>query len=368
MIIRVPSFVHVALFSIVLGVGLAGCDKPGNSAASSQNNRRPANLVSVGGYVGGEKMLFLQNPELVLILAEKHGIRVDATKAGSVEMVATLTAAGKDFLWPSNDIAVEFFRMAGGHQKKAEIIFNSPIVIYTGWDIAGALIREGIVEKRTEGYYIVQFKALLDMITQGRKWKDLGLNFYGSLSVRCTDPTKSNSGNMFAGLVANMMNNGDVVDEQSVESLLPQIREFFGRLGMMEHSSGDIFQKFITTGIRNSMVVGYENQAIEFILANPQHRDLIVNSVCVLYPTPTVWSSHPVISLTDSGNRLIDALLDPEIQALAWRDHGFRSGLVGVTTDPSVINMPFMPDHIDSVMPLPKARAMQRIVDTLHGL
>ena len=113
------------------------------------------------------------------------------------------------------------------------------------------------------------------------------------------------------------------------------------------------------------MVVGYENQIVEFVIAHPQHRDHITNSVAVLYPTPTVWSSHPVIALTDNGKRAIEALKDQRLQELAWRHHGFRSGLIGIIQDPSVLGVPHIPRSIDSVMPLPTAHAMDRIVTTL---
>ena len=103
-------------------------------------------------------------------------------------------------------------------------------------------------------------------------------------------------------------------------------------------------------------------------MANPKSRELIQNSVCVLYPEPTVWSSHPVISLTAQGDRLIEAMLDEQIQKLAWSEHGFRSGLVGVTIDPSAVNLPFMPETIDNVIGLPSPRTFQRILDALQGL
>jgi hypothetical protein len=364
----VTVFAAIAASASFVGCGGAESSPSAGNGAGVDSRGPVAASQTVGGYVGGEKMHLLQNEEVIRILAEKHDIAVDATKAGSVEMVSGLDTSEKDFLWPSNDIAVEFFRMNGGKIDQQQIVFNSPIVIYTGWNIANALIREGIVEKRNEGFYIVRFRELLAMVTDQTTWKDIGLNFYGKVSVRCTDPTRSNSGNMFAGLVANMLNDGEVVDEQSIEEVLPQLKQFFARLGMMEHSSGDIFRKFIATGINNSMVVGYENQAVEFILANPQSRTLIQDSVCVLYPEPTVWSSHPVISLNEKGSLLIRAMIDEEIQRIAWSDHGFRSGLVGVTIDPRAVNLNFMPETIDSVMPLPTPQAMQQIVDELKTL
>ena len=283
-------------------------------------------------------------------------------------MVSDLDLAGKDFVWPSNDFAVELFRVKGHKARKDQIVFNSPIVIYTGWQIAGALVKQGIVEKRPDGYYIVKFQELLKMIADQKSWKDLGLEFYGKIVVRCTDPTRSNSGNMFAGLVANTFNNGDVVDESSLEKILPQTKNVFARLGFMEHSSDDIFRKFIATGTNNSMVVGYESQIVEFIVAHPDQRDLIQNQVCVLYPEPTVWSSHPVISLNEKGDKVIEAMQDPEVQKLAWSEHGFRSGLEGSNADKTAVRLNCIAEKITSVSSLPGARTFMRILDALKEL
>ncbi len=343
------------------GGGLLG----GGGDSSKPKPIDPKSLEVISLFVGGEKVAFLENPKTRDLLARNHGIRLDAIKAGSVEMVRSLDTQGKDALWPSNDIAVEFFKMRGGKPVKDDIMFNSPIVVYTGWNVANALIQEGYVQKRNESYYIIKFPELLKDIEAGKKWKDIGLNLYGNLSIRCTDPTKSNSGNMFAGLVANMMNEGEVVELDDIGSVGPKVDEFFGKLGMMEHSSGDIFRKFIATGIQNSMVVGYENQIIEFMLAHPNSRQAIQSSVCILYPQPTVWSSHPVIALNEKGKKLIEALSDPAIQELAWREHGFRSGLMGVTQDVSVHGHPNIPQNIESVMPLPTAEAMDALVRLL---
>jgi len=350
------------ILGIVILLSLVACMGPSGGGGEVTDD---ASLTTVSIFVGGEKMALLHNPKFQELLARKYQMKIDAVKAGSVEMVRSLDVAGKDALWPSNDVAVEFFKMKGGKPVKDDIIFNSPIVIYTGWNITNALIKQGVVQKRPEGYFIVRFKELLDMIVAKTSWKDLGLQFFGNVTIRCTDPTKSNSGNMFSGLVATMFNDAQVVTDDTVKDVLPQLDAFFQSLGMMEHSSGDIFKKFIATGINNSMVVGYENQIVEFIIEHDQHKQAILDQVCILYPTPTVWSSHPVIALTDKGKKLIDALKDEEIQGLAWREHGFRSPLIGVTQDPTAHGIDMIAQRIDSVMPLPTAHAMDRIVEAL---
>jgi hypothetical protein len=365
---------NAVLAIVIAALAAGGCGssdetKPVKGAAPGPSYAGPAgSALTLSCYVGGEKMQLLQNEKIVRILAEKYHIAVNPVKAGSIDMVSDMDLTGKDFVWPSNDFTVELFKAKGHKSRKDQIVFNSPIVIYTGWNIADALIKQGIVEKRPDGYYIVKFQDLLKMIAEQKSWKDLGLNFFGKISVRCTDPTRSNSGNMFAGLVANTFNNGDVVDDSTVESVLPQTKKFFARLGLMERSSDDIFRKFVATGTSNSMVVGYESQIVEFIATNPEKRDLIQNQVCVLYPEPTVWSSHPVISLTEGGDRVIEAMQDKDIQKLAWSEHGFRSGLEGANADKTAVRLDCIAEKITSVTNLPSARTFMRILEALKEL
>ena len=95
--------------------------------------------VTLKGFVGGEKINFLQDPDVIKILQEKYGITVDAEKRGSFEMV-TEDSSGKDFLWPSNEIALNAYKQKNP-AASSETIFNSPIVIYS-WDkVTDALIR-----------------------------------------------------------------------------------------------------------------------------------------------------------------------------------------------------------------------------------
>ena len=72
----------------------------------TSGNREP---VVVEGYVGGEKIGFIEDPEIQEILEEKYGIRMDYSKAGSLDMV-TLNQEGKDYLFPSSQTALEYYR------------------------------------------------------------------------------------------------------------------------------------------------------------------------------------------------------------------------------------------------------------------
>lgn len=72
-----------------------------------------------------------------------------------------------------------------------------------------------------------------------------------------------------------------------------------------------------------------------------------------------------MIALSGRGQRLIEALKDPEIQSIAWEQHGFRSALIGVPNDPAVLSVGGIPSSIDAVIPLPDATVMSRILEAL---
>lgn len=174
---------------------------------------------------------------------------------------------------------------------------------------------------------------------------------------------------MFAGLLANVLNGGEVVNGSTIEPALPQVRAFFARLGFMEQSSGDLFQQYLTTGMgAKPIIVGYESQLVEFSLENAAYEGQLKDQVRILYPTPTVWSSHPLIARTAAGVRLLDALKDPQIQKLAWERHGFRSGLIGVQNDPKVLKVVGIPADIASVIDMPGADVMDRIIQALGAV
>ncbi|WP_417910470.1 hypothetical protein [Candidatus Electronema sp. PJ] len=334
----------------------------GNSVAKKE-------AVMVTGRAGSEKIAFLQSEKVTQLLLEQ-GLRVNVKRSGSVAMVQE-SSSDDDFLWPASQINVESFKSSssGMRLQQSADIFNSPIVLYS-WDIVTeALIKAGIVQHKEGVNYIIDLPKLLELVKAKKQWKEIGLaQLYGSLIIRTTDPSKSNSGNMFAALTANTLNNGEVVTAESLDNVLPQVKDLYARLGYMEPSSSDLFEKFLQQGVgAYPMIVGYENQLVEYSLLHKEHIALLKAKVRILYPVPTVWASHPLIALSDKGRKLLTALKEPEIQKLAWEQHGFRSGLMGVENDPSVIEVVGLPKSIDAVMPMPSASVMDKITTHLSS-
>jgi hypothetical protein len=208
---------------------------------------------------------------------------------------------------------------------------------------------------------------MIKLITDGKLWSDIGLPYYGKITINTTDPAFSNSGAMFAGLLANVLvGEGSIADETNIEPHLPALKTFFARLGFMERSSSDLFETYLTTGEGSKpLVIGYENQMIEYAV---QHADLWnrnKDKVRVLYPAPTCWSSHELIALNEKSRELIRALSDAEVQKLAWEHHGFRSGIAGTVSNAQIMGAIGIPERLDKIVSVPNYRTMDKIIRTV---
>ncbi len=69
---------------------------------------------------------------------------------------------------------------------------------------------------------------------KGEQW------IYGPFKVFSTDPAKSNSGNIWAALLATVFNGGETPTEAALSFVLPRVEAYFAAMGFMETSSGDM--------------------------------------------------------------------------------------------------------------------------------
>ena len=321
--------------------------------------------------IGGGKVAFVRDPDVVRILRDKYGLTVDFERVGSIEQIKRCVDP-LDYCWPSSQTAgVLIEENLGPAVRNTEIIFNSPIVMYTWAPIADALVTQGLVTIQGQTLYLDDHARLVEMIQSGTPWSDIGLpQLHGPVSIRSSDPTESNTGNSYAGLLANTLNGGQVVDGATIGPILPELQTFFAGMGFIPDTTTEMFEQFFTLGIgANPIIVAYESNLIEYCLANPtaDRQQYLRDNVRTLYPRPTVWSSHPMIALTEGGQRLSDALRDPEIQRIGWEHHGFRTGLPGVANSPGICSMDGVPASIESIIPMPNPSVMQQIIDALEA-
>ena len=336
------------------------------SAAVYWRTMTPKNLTVVNGYLGGEKIGLFEDAKFAEIMAQK-GYKVSYSKAGSLDMISA-DKEGKDYLFPSSQTALDLYNKQFGKPMRSEIIFNTPIVLYT-WDIlADAMIKDGLVTEEENGILTCDMVKLVSYIEENKKWADIGLpQIYGNIAVHTTDPRKSNSGNMFAGLLANALNGGKVATETDLPAISERLKAVFDNLGYMESSSGDLFAQFLKTGAgAKPMIAGYESQLLELSVEDADTYQKVKEKIKIIYPIPTVWSSHVYIALNEKGRDVIDVLTGPEIQQLAWEKHGFRTGIVGSSNPTDIFPVVGLTDDVTTIISMPDSGTMEKIIELLQ--
>lgn len=320
--------------------------------------------VEISGFIGGEKIPLVENQNFKDKVKKSYGLSMDYRKEGSLAM-AEVNTEGKDYLWPSSQLALELFRKHGGKDLQNEIIFNTPIVLYSRKLVVDALIKEGIV-REDEGVHYIDMVKLANLMVEEKTWDDIGLSeLYGPILVDTTDPNQSNSGNMFLGLLANALNGNKPVTTASIDNVSADIDRIYNQIGYMQTSSIDMFNQFLRQGLGSfPIIAGYESQLLEFSKQEPEMYDKIKDDVVILYPEPTVWSSHVYIALTENGKVGLNALMDKDIQALAWKEHGFRTIVAG-TENPEDFQVKGMANQVTKIMQMPNIQVMQELMEII---
>lgn len=356
----------IGLLLLLATAGIIWYFSQDNQPAGEGRHQPGDPLTTVSIRYGSEKKGLLGDEEFVKIMADKYGLHIDGTKMGSLELSeGALTDV--DGLWPSSELAALVFEdRHPGLAHKKQIIFNSPIVFYSWAEVVDVLRKEGVVTRKDERYFALDSKALFQLILDRKDWGEIGLNDQiGKIVIRSTDPTKSNSGFLMAGLLAIMLNGGNQVDDRSVQPLLPTIDEIYTSMGYLENSTGILFRKYLEQG-RGAfpLIAAYESLVIEYYIQD-RYRDAVKQYIQVLIPEPTVWSEHPFISLTPAGEQLQKALQDERVLEIAWERYGFRSGVLGTGSGQKVLEEIGLPVRIVSVTPLPSPSVMTTIVETI---
>jgi hypothetical protein len=303
----------------------------GNSAA-------PANgPTKISCYGGSEKEDLINDPDVRKILREKYGIEVNFSAKGSYKQVQIpvdeLKADKIDCLWPSSASAQAIFEGSGsskefGNAYQAASVLQSPEVLYANKEAADGLKSAGIVQFRDNSYFIVDLRKLLDeYLLPGKSWADLGVALpSGPVLINSSDPANSNSGMTLAQLELATVASGNPYQpatEEQARASLAKVKALIEAQGLMRTGSDSAFEQWVIqqTG---GLLAGYENQLLQWITT--RNGGVVPAGIVTLYPEPTIFNDHPILSLTETGKKLIAAIQDNAVQDIAWTRYGFRSG------------------------------------------
>lgn len=340
------------------------------------------NTIPVVGAVGGGKENLLADEEINDIFAKQFGVKFiqDTWSNGKTVKVDVRRENGDpyDLIFFSDQRYYDEYKTPAdeslGEAKRYTVVdgqltLNTPIVIYSWDSVVDALIKENIVTQVNGVYYITDMEKLIGYILEGKKWKDIGLDIYGSINIGSVDPVTSSPGATYYGLLLSIMAGGDINDE-SVEKALPKLKQFYEKSGYMNNTPADLFSMFLKTGMgAKPMIVDYEKSVIDFANSNKDGWNAVSDKVRVLYPTPTIWNSHCIAALSDNGTLLIDAFESKEVSQIAWEKYGFRVGVTGGNYDVTNINkvVKGIPQEINSVTSGLKMEYYDKVINYLSG-
>jgi hypothetical protein len=74
-----------------------------------------------------------------------------------------------------------------------------------------------------------------------------------------------------------------------------------------------------------------------------------------------------MIILTENGRRFLTALSDPEIQAIAWTDHGLRTPGQGIRMDTKSAPIPGVATSIGAAVTQPTSEANKAFIKGILG-
>ncbi|MFJ2837398.1 three-helix bundle dimerization domain-containing protein [Nocardia sp. NPDC087230] len=282
-----------------------------------------APVTVVRGVVGSEKVSFFQDEQVVRVLAD-NGIRVEVEPAGSRQIATTVDLDRYDFAFPSSSPAAERIQRQRNVTAKYTP-FASPIAIATYRPIADLLTTAGVIKPGPVATF--DMNRYLELAGTGVQWDDLPDNttypVEKNILVSTTDPRSSNSAAMYLSIASYVANDHTIVRGATAEQhVLPALSKLFLAQGYTDNSSEGPFTQYLTNGMGPTpLVCIYEAQFVEAAGKGKIKPDMVLT-----YPTPTVLSSHTLVPLTGTGDKVGKLLTEnPELRRLAAL-HGFRTG------------------------------------------
>ena len=134
---------------------------------------------------------------------------------------------GRDFLFPSNQTALELYEQAHGSPMRSEIVFNTPIVLYTRQEVAQAMQEIGLVRNRA-ACNMLMWKSWRDSLRTGCPWAEIGLpQLYGNVAVFHHGSVQVQFRQYVRGPACQCIGRRRGGEEEDLPDLLPRLKDVF---------------------------------------------------------------------------------------------------------------------------------------------
>lgn len=326
---------------------------------------RESQVTTVRGLIGSEKEPFFDNPEVIEAL-RRGGLVVEVEKAGSRQIATSYDLTQVDFAFPAGVPAAEKMRREHAGSQSFDVFFT-PMTIASWEPIARILVANGVARDRG-GYYSLDMAAFLELVAADQRWSDLSANEPYDVNkiilITSTDVRKSNSAAMYLSLASYVANDNTIVQSAAeARNHMPFLESLFLEQGYVEYSSAVPFENYLIMGMgKTPLVMIYEAQFLEAAAAGSLRPEMVL-----IYPEPTIFSKHILVSFSESGEKLGQLLRDdPDLQRLAV-EHGFRTNdlayfreLVGSYGLP-------MPDALVDVIEPPSYEVLEAMIQEIES-
>lgn len=234
-----------------------------------------------------------------------------------------------DVVWPSSEIPVDQIKSKYGSKiRKSVSVGYSPMIVATWAPIKDLLQQNGLI-KQENGINFIDIQKLIKLTIDNKKWNELNGSdkYYNSrktVLIKTTDPNKSNSGLLYMALSSYIMNDFKVINDTTVSAVLQKIRPLFDLQGYKSSTSAIPWNDFLNKGRGDTPLVWiYEAQFINYVYQNGYKVG--DTEIVQLYLEPTIWSNHVLMSLSDKGDKFVDALTTDEDLQKIFNEYGFRN-------------------------------------------
>jgi hypothetical protein len=281
--------------------------------------------VAVEGTVGSEKVALFEDERVRERFAEL-GYDVRVRPSGS--RLLAEDADGADFVSPGSAPASEHVRELHGVATEYQP-FSTPMVLLSHGTVAEALAGAGVASRKEDGTWSFDLAAYLELTEERTRWRDLPGDSVSSgnrneVLVRTTDPRTSNSAAMYVVVLSYLLNGEEVVPPGAADKELTEaLSRLFLAQGQPPESSQQPFEQYRDLGAGHTPLLwAYESQYVYAAVAGPRPPEDAV----LMYPEPTVYSTHTVVPFTGAGDEVGRLLTeDPELRGLV-AEHGYRTG------------------------------------------
>ena len=319
----------IGLFVVGLAgaVGYSAWNKKATEEAKSSVEQTKNNKVVLNGIITSEKESFLKD-ERVKKIFQDNNLEVNFERWTSDKIVTAQTVkdfgASGDFVFPSGVQASDKIKQTiKGAQ--AYNMFYSPMVIATWTPIVNILEANNLIKTGAQ-YKSLDMEKFFPLMSNKIKWKELKQSesypVNKNVLIYTSDSRFSNSSKMFIALAGYVYNKSDVVTtDAQADAVIPKIKQLMDSQGSRESSSINLFMDYTSVGIGKApLIFVYESQIAEYAIKNKG----LNAEMAFIYPSPTLFTKHVLITFNEKSQRLVDLLSNNEELKKIAADYGFR--------------------------------------------